>query len=820
MSDMQFKAELARCEYCEEKPCKTACPADCSPADFIMAARGGSPADIMRAASIIMKNNPLGGVCGSVCPDRHCMAECSHRLFDGAISIPDLQAEIIRRARELGGIPDFDEAGTNGRKVAVVGAGPAGLGAAALLGRKGYRVDIYEASKKAGGMCGLIPSHRLSRDMLAEDIEFIMSLGRITLKSAAEVGDIAVIRKDYDAVIAATGLWEPIRLNIDNEDKALTAIDFLSSPDRYRFRGKTAVIGGGATALDCAVTARRKGVENVEMISLEKFGEMPLTERERAEIIEYGIETQGRTRLAAITCKDGRITGIETVKVALKSDKFRLDAVEDIQGSGQKRNDITDIIIAIGSRPKSAKKDIEGVFYAGDCLSGPSTVVEAVASGKNAALEADSYITGQDMPGFDKRTKSTAALEGYRPLPVSLECDFFGRKISTPFLLSAAPPSDGYDQMKKAYEAGWSGGIMKTAFDNVDIHIPGEYMHVFDEITYGNCDNVSGHSLDRVCGEIGRLMKEYPDRLTMASTGGPVTGNDSQDMKGWQSNTKKLEKAGVMGIEYSLSCPQGGDGTEGDIVSQNAALTAKIVSWIMEAGKPDIPKLFKLTAAVTSIVPIIKAIKEVLDRYPGSKAGITLANTFPVMDFQDRGGKKWENGVLLGMSGDGVAPISYLTLSRAVPMGVYVSGNGGPMNYLQAANFLALGASTVQFCTIVMKYGYGIFSELTSGISHLMERRGIKSVAELTGIAQPDPVTDFMELDPTKKISSADKDLCLKCGNCTRCPYQAIELDEEGYPETDPSKCIGCSICTKKCFSGALSMRERTGEELKQLREN
>jgi len=104
---------------------------------------------------------------------------------------------------------------------------------------------------------------------------------------------------------------------------------------------------------------------------------------------------------------------------------------------------------------------------------------------------------------------------------------------------------------------------MKTSFDNVPIHIPGEYMVKFTDRTFANCDNVSGHSLDRVCKEIGKLVKQYPDRMTMASTGGPVTGKDDSDRKGWLSNTKKLEGAGAMAIEYSLSCPQGGDGTEG-----------------------------------------------------------------------------------------------------------------------------------------------------------------------------------------------------------------------------------------------------------------
>ena len=91
---------------------------------------------------------------------------------------------------------------------------------------------------------------------------------------------------------------------------------------------------------------------------------------------------------------------------------------------------------------------------------------------------------------------------------------------------------------------------------------------------------------------------------------------------------------------------------------------------------------------------------------------------------------------------------------------------------------------------------------------------------ELIGIAQPDAVTDFMDLSALKKISSLDKDICVKCGNCVRCPYQAITINDEKYPETDPAKCIGCSVCTKKCFAGALFMRERTPEELEMLRED
>jgi dihydropyrimidine dehydrogenase (NAD+) subunit PreA len=172
------------------------------------------------------------------------------------------------------------------------------------------------------------------------------------------------------------------------------------------------------------------------------------------------------------------------------------------------------------------------------------------------------------------------------------------------------------------------------------------------------------------------------------------------------------------------------------------------------------------------------------------------------------------------MSGEGVIPISNLTLANVARLGVAVSGNGGPMDYKAAAHFLALGAKTVQFCTIVMKNGYGVIDDLHSGLSHLMEARGIKSVNELIGIALPDPITGFMELTATKKISAVNAELCRHCGNCTRCPYLAISLDSDLVPVTDAAKCIGCSICAQKCFSSALYMRERTKAEFRALRED
>ncbi|MGE5463248.1 MAG: FAD-dependent oxidoreductase [Syntrophothermus sp.] len=822
MSHHQLQTELLRCEYCEEKPCKEACPVNCSPFDFMMAARQGHPSDIKRAAAEIMSSNPLGGVCGLVCPDRFCMAACSRKKFDGSINIPKVQATIVETAKRLGGIPKFSTPFPNGKKVAVIGGGPAGLGVASVLGQLGYAVDILESRDCLGGMMNLIPEQRLDRNVIESDIEFLLSLGTIQAKTGVKVEDAKeLLAQGYDAVCVTTGLWKPIELGVENEDLAIKMVDLLSNKQAYQFNGRVAVIGGGATAVDCAITARERGAVHVELFMLEKLSEMPLTPLERQELIDHDIEINGRIRVTRIGTDGQSITGIETKKVELpENTPFKPANVRDVYGTEAIRTEINAVVMAIGMRSHIAREQVEGVFYAGDNSNGPTTVVEAVASGKNTALEMDAWLKKQEKPEVKKPTKSYFKLPGYDPVPVSLETDFFGRPIHSPYLLSASPLTDGFEQMNMAYEHGWAGGIMKTAFDNVPIHIPGEYMFCFNSLTYGNADNVSGHPLDRVCREVEQLIQKWPDRLTIASTGGPVTGHDENDKKGWQSNTRKLEASGVMGIEYSLSCPQGGDGTEGDIVSQNAALTAKIIDWIMEVGSPDIPKLFKLTAAVTSIVPILRAIRKVLDKYPEKKAGITLANSFPSLGFRPAVGRVWEEGVVTGMSGDGVTPISYLTLANSVPEGIEISGNGGPMSYKAAMDFLALGVKTVQFCTIATKYGYGIIRDLESGTAFMMQERGISTIQELIGITQPHPITDFMSLTPVKKISEFDYHLCTSCGNCARCPYLAIHLDENGQPHSDPAHCIGCSICAKKCFTGAITMRERTPEEIALLVEN
>ncbi len=289
----------------------------------------------------------------------------------------------------------------------------------------------------------------------------------------------------------------------------------------------------------------------------------------------------------------------------------------------QRWDNISAVIVAIGTESEQEVREKAGVFYAGDMVMGSSTVVEAAAHGKQTAALIHSYLSSSSSSPADPQASARSgwdiqkrkeeerkhskghwgvweSVEGYQEIPVPLTTSFFGvHEMENPFLLSAAPLTDGYENMKRAYEAGWAGGVMKTAFNGVHIHIPSQYMNKFGKDTFGNCDNVSEHALSRVCEELRRIREEYPHKLTMASTGGPLTGDRVKDKEGWQQNTLILERAGAMGVEYSLSCPQGGDESHGAIASQSEELTSRIIDWVMEISDPKIPKLFKLTAAVS-----------------------------------------------------------------------------------------------------------------------------------------------------------------------------------------------------------------------------
>jgi NADPH-dependent glutamate synthase beta subunit-like oxidoreductase/ferredoxin len=776
LTDAQLRAELRRCQHCETRPCKSGCPAGCSPADFMMAARCGEPSDYRRAAAHILAHNPLGGVCGSVCPDSLCMARCSRRAFDAPVNIPAVQAAILRKARQLGVLPRFEPLPASGQRVAVVGAGPAGLGAASVLAKAGHTVHVFDRARRPGGMARLVPGHRLDPAVLAGDVAWLLGLGDVRLvlgKPVALPRDL--LARGFAAVIVAAGLSEPVELDVPGKDRALDWTQVLG-PRPPALRGRrVAIVGDGGVAVDCAEAALARGAAHVEIFARKKLSELELTRQERDRLFASGVHVTFRVRVAAILGRGrgGPVTGLELRKVELPPGQvFHPSRLADLKHGEHQRRDLDAVILAMGGRPGVRRDPHPRIVYAGDVEDGPTSVVEALASGKRAGLAVHKALAGDDLaacpdrgscpdgsgcpqravcPEWNRRASPDGvAGEARAPaagLPVPLTTDFFGRQLASPFLLSAGPATETYARMKKAYQAGWAGGVVNAARDG---------------------------ALDGVCRDLERLRSEFPDRLTLVSAAGPMTGDDEADAGIWQAITRKLDAAGAMGVECSLSSTCPGD-RGGDVGPSDLERCGRIIDRVLAAGDATVPRLFRLGASVTPVDAALASIAAVFARHPDKLAGVTLAT-------------------------EGIA--------SAARRGLFVSGDGDPTDYLAAARSLALGARNVQLCAAVRRYGLGVVTELHGGLSHFLAEEGLRSVSELAACDRARALTRPGELAaPGETVCEVNRALCTGCGNCSRCSSLAIALDARGLPTVDPTRCTGCGACVQQCFTGALAMR-------------
>lgn len=382
LNKAQLKAELEKCLHCPSKPCLKACPIGCNPHDFIEAANTG---DLEKAARLILENNPLGQTCGLVCPEGFCMKACLRAKIDHAIKIPAVQATILSEVRKKGLCP-LEKQAENGLQIAVAGSGPAGMAAAAFLSRKGCRVTVFEQEDKVGGAMKLIPDFRLAYADILQDWENINSFGGIDLKLESKVEDFeALLAQGFDGVIAAIGEAESAHLGIEGEEHSITYFDYLKNPEKFVVSGNAAIIGGGAVAVDCAVTAKRQGADYVEMIVRRRVPDMRITAEERNTLLEHEVDITSMTRLCKIEKEAGGLM-LHTCKTRFVDGKL-----QDIPGAVIKRPGFALVVMAVGSRRPEIKEN-ERIIYAGDCVSGASTVVEAAASGKRAAEQLVQFL--------------------------------------------------------------------------------------------------------------------------------------------------------------------------------------------------------------------------------------------------------------------------------------------------------------------------------------------------------------------------------------------------------------------------------------------
>lgn len=396
--------EAARCLLCHDSPCSKGCPAGTDPGKFIRSIRFRN---VKGAAETIRENNVLGGSCARVCPyDRLCEEACSRCGIDRPIEIGKLQRFAVEQEKALKmktlKAPDKKKA----EKVACIGSGPASLACAAKLAQEGYAVTIFEAESKAGGVLtyGITPA-RLPQHVVDFDIKTVKDLG-VKFVFETKVGcDITIdeIKQlGFDAIFVGAGLWEAKTPDIQGKELegVTTAVDFLKAARESKGTLETGksviIIGGGDVAMDCAVTAKLLGAENVAIYYRRTLEESPANMAEIAYAISLGItittnfapaEIVGDKKVAFVMF-DGRDKK-SGAKVAADTVVFAIgQAPEDMEKVAPVKLTEKGTIAA----NVKGKTNVAGIFAAGDIVNGGKTVVEAVAQGKETAAEIISYL--------------------------------------------------------------------------------------------------------------------------------------------------------------------------------------------------------------------------------------------------------------------------------------------------------------------------------------------------------------------------------------------------------------------------------------------
>ncbi|CUS25860.1 dihydropyrimidine dehydrogenase subunit A [Paucilactobacillus oligofermentans DSM 15707 = LMG 22743] len=388
--------EAARCLLCHDAPCSQMCPAHTDPGKFIRSVRFRN---LKGAAETVRENNAMGAICARVCPtEKYCELACSRTGIDKPIDIGGIQ-RFVTDFEQQSEMDILKKGEANGKSIAIVGSGPAGLQTATTMLERGYAVDIYEKSEKAGGYLTYgIPEYRLPADIVDYEIKRIINLGAKIHYNVTIGKDMMMdeLKANNDAVIVAVGASEAKVLPMfEGNQYVESAVDFLARVKEANGNIKdlptsAIVIGGGDVAMDVATTLKRLNVEHVTDVTYEQFDEFRASKK----------ELEGTQRVG-VTIVDGYVPdSIEGNAVTFKArnmdSKLTIKAEKVILAIGQQVNaDNLGINIEHGVVPYAGyKTDDPKVFVTGDIAQGDQTVVWAVRKGKEVADLIDSELMG------------------------------------------------------------------------------------------------------------------------------------------------------------------------------------------------------------------------------------------------------------------------------------------------------------------------------------------------------------------------------------------------------------------------------------------
>ena len=417
-------------------PCKTACPAHIAVQGYLKLAAQGK---YREALQLIKRENPFPAVCGRIC-NRRCEDACTRGTVDQAVAIDEVKRFIAQQDLDAETrfvpekvIPKVD--GEFAEKIAVIGAGPAGMSCAYYLAEKGYRPTVFEKEARPGGMLmNAIPSFRLEKDVVEAEIDVLRQLG-VEFRCGVEVGKdvtIAQLRQEgYKGFYVAVGLQSGGRLPVPGGDaeNVISGVDFMRDVnlrDKKSLSGRVVVIGGGNIAADVARTAVRCGAENVSLYCLEGYDEMPMGEEDRSECERDGVAVYAGWGPREVSVEGGKAVGVSFVKcLKVKDENGRFAPVYD-ENTVQVAP-CTTVLFCIGQKAEwrellsgtavefdpngTAKADPvtyqtaeADIFVGGDAFTGQKFAIDAIAAGKQGAVSLHRFVQGATLTiGRDRR---------------------------------------------------------------------------------------------------------------------------------------------------------------------------------------------------------------------------------------------------------------------------------------------------------------------------------------------------------------------------------------------------------------------------------
>ncbi|MEE8398498.1 MAG: FAD-dependent oxidoreductase [Desulfobacterales bacterium] len=435
--------ELCWPEFSTGSPCVGACPLQMDIPNYVMAIADGNPT---KALSIIRESNPLPSVCGRVC-HHPCEEVCNRKVVDNAVAIEWLKRYAVDCGEEDAPSP---VPVTKEDKVAIIGAGPAGLTAAADLVQKGYRADIFEASSEPGGMLtSCIPDFILPKEAVHRDVEYLKGLG-VRIHTGVRIGSTMSIEslreQGFKAVLVTVGAQKGVPLNVPGADLQGVSIGLPLLMDAKQGRmsplsGKLWIIGGGGVALDVARTAVRNGVKEVHLACLESRADMPAFDWEIGDTEKEGIHIHPSLSPQEFTSKNGaKVNGITFKRVSstwTDSDGVYHWSLMEGQG-GDYSVEADSVVVAVGQMTDPGKlvenlldtnekgaivvnqltgqSSVAGIFAAGDIANTGRTVTDAMAAGRRAALSIDQFLSGEPIVPKDDNVESIMIKEEQVPV--------------------------------------------------------------------------------------------------------------------------------------------------------------------------------------------------------------------------------------------------------------------------------------------------------------------------------------------------------------------------------------------------------------------